>query len=67
MQGLVAEEEHIYAIVDVLDELAQQTGRSLTQIAINWVLQRPTVASVVIGARTPAQLADNRCRQPTGR
>jgi aryl-alcohol dehydrogenase-like predicted oxidoreductase len=57
--GLVADEEHIYAIVELLDELANETGRSLTQIAINWLLHRPTVSTVVMGARTPEQLRDN--------
>ena len=54
-----AEEEQIYRVVDVLDQIAQETGRSVAQIAINWVLQRPTVATVIIGARDEAQLQEN--------
>jgi aryl-alcohol dehydrogenase-like predicted oxidoreductase len=57
--GLVAEAEHIYGIVDVLDELVAETGHSISQIALNWLLQRPTVASIVVGARTEEQLRDN--------
>ncbi|GAB4069337.1 aldo/keto reductase [Ancylobacter sonchi] len=57
--GPPVEEERLYRIVDVLEELAEETGRSVPQIAINWLLQRPTVASVILGARNEAQLIDN--------
>jgi aryl-alcohol dehydrogenase-like predicted oxidoreductase len=53
------EDEQVYRIVDVLDELAAETGKTVPQIAINWVLQRPSVATVIIGARDEAQLRDN--------
>jgi aryl-alcohol dehydrogenase-like predicted oxidoreductase len=52
-------DEHLYRIVDVLDEVAGETGRTVPQVAINWLLQRPTVASVVIGARNEEQLRQN--------
>lgn len=51
--------ERLYDILAVLDEIAKETGKTLPQIAINWALNRPTVASVVIGARTEAQLREN--------
>ncbi len=57
--GPPVDEERLYRIVDVLDAIAQETGRSVPQIAINWLLQRPTVSSVIIGARNEAQLRDN--------
>lgn len=57
--GPPVEDEQLYAIVDVLDAIAQETGRSVPQVAINWLLQRPTVASVIIGARNEQQLRDN--------
>jgi len=57
--GPPVEEDHLYDIVDVLDELSAETGRTVPQIAINWLLQRPTVASVIIGARNEQQLRDN--------
>ncbi|MCB0164389.1 MAG: aldo/keto reductase [Anaerolineae bacterium] len=52
-------EELLYDIVDALDEVATETGKTPAQIALNWLLQRPTVASVVIGARNETQLAQN--------
>ncbi len=57
--GPPVEEEKLYAIVDVLDAIAQETGKSVPQVAINWLLQRPTVSSVIIGARNEQQLRDN--------
>ncbi|MBL9163989.1 MAG: aldo/keto reductase [Planctomycetaceae bacterium] len=51
--------EHLYAVVDILDEVAAETGKSVPQIALNWLLQRPTVATVVIGARNEEQLRQN--------
>jgi aryl-alcohol dehydrogenase-like predicted oxidoreductase len=54
-----AEQEQIYRVVEVLDELAKETGRTVAQIAINWVLQRPSVATVIIGARDESQLMEN--------
>jgi aryl-alcohol dehydrogenase-like predicted oxidoreductase len=52
-------EEDVFRIVDALDEVAKETGKSVAQIAINWVLQRPSVATVIIGARDEAQLRQN--------
>ena len=57
--GPPIDDERLYRIVDALDEIAAETGKTLPQIAINWLLQRPTVSSVIIGARTEAQLRDN--------
>nr|MDX3809172.1 aldo/keto reductase [Bosea sp. (in: a-proteobacteria)] len=57
--GPPVEDERLYAIVDALDAIAQETGKSVPQIAINWLLQRPTVSSVIIGARNEQQLRDN--------
>jgi len=53
------DEERLYRVVDALDVVAEETGRSIPQIAINWLLQRPTVSSVLIGARDEAQLVHN--------
>jgi aryl-alcohol dehydrogenase-like predicted oxidoreductase len=52
-------EELLYTIVDVVDELAQETNKTIPQVALNWLLQRPTVANVIIGARNEVQLKDN--------
>lgn len=57
--GVATPGEPLYKIVDALDEVAKETGKTLSQIALNWVLQRPTVASVVIGARNEEQLREN--------
>lgn len=51
--------ERLYRIVDVLVEISEETGRTVPQIALNWLLQRPTVSSVIVGARNEAQLRDN--------
>jgi hypothetical protein len=53
------EAEHLYRVIDALEAIAAETGRSVPQVAINWLLRRPTVASVIIGARNEAQLRDN--------
>ena len=52
-------EETLFHIVETMDEIAAETGRSHSQIALNWLLQRPTVASIIFGARTEEQLRDN--------
>lgn len=52
-------DEQLYRVVEALDEVAAETGKTVPQVAINWLLQRPTVASVLIGARDEAQLTQN--------
>jgi aryl-alcohol dehydrogenase-like predicted oxidoreductase len=52
-------DEYLYRVVDALDEVAKGTGKSVPQIALNWLTTRPTVSSVIIGARDEAQLRDN--------
>lgn len=53
------DEERLFKIVDTLDSLASETGKTIPQIALNWLLQRPTVSSVIIGARNEEQLKQN--------
>ena len=57
--GPLVDDEYVYRVVDVLDEIALESGKSVPQIALNWLLQRPSVATVIIGARNEAQLRDN--------
>ncbi len=57
--GPPVDDERLYRVVDVLDAISNETGKSIPQIAINWLLQRPSVATVLIGARNEAQLKDN--------
>ena len=52
-------QERLFRIVDALDIIAEETGKSIPQIAINWLLQRPTVSTVLIGARNEEQLRQN--------
>jgi aryl-alcohol dehydrogenase-like predicted oxidoreductase len=53
------DDERLYRVVDVLDEIATETGKSIPQIALNWLLQRPTVSTILVGARNEAQLRQN--------
>src|SRR6516162_9877871 len=57
--GPKAPDEYLYAVIDVVDEIAKETGKTVPQIALNWLLQRPTVSTLVIGARDEKQLRDN--------
>jgi len=57
--GPPVDDEHLYNVVDALDAVAQETGKTIPQIALNWLLQRPTVASLIVGARTEEQLQQN--------
>ena len=52
-------DERLYRVVDALDEVAAETGRAVPQVALNWLLRRPSVSSVLIGARDETQLRQN--------
>ncbi|MGA9248717.1 MAG: aldo/keto reductase, partial [Candidatus Acidiferrales bacterium] len=52
-------DEYVHKVVDVLDEVAKETGKTIPQIALNWLLQRPTVSNVIMGARNEEQLSQN--------
>jgi aryl-alcohol dehydrogenase-like predicted oxidoreductase len=58
-QGPQVNDEYLYRVVDAIDVIAKETGKSVPQIALNWLLQRPTVSSVIIGARNEEQLRQN--------
>jgi aryl-alcohol dehydrogenase-like predicted oxidoreductase len=58
-QGPQMDDEYLYTVVDALDAVAKETGRSVPQVALNWLLQRPTISSVIIGARNEEQLKQN--------
>jgi aryl-alcohol dehydrogenase-like predicted oxidoreductase len=58
-KGPPVEDEHLFRVVDALDDIAKETGKSIPQIALNWLFHRPTVSSVIIGARDEKQLKDN--------
>lgn len=57
--GPPVDTEHLYDVVDALDEIAAETGRTVPQIALNWLLTRPTVGTVIVGARNEEQLRQN--------
>ena len=57
--GVASDDERLYNILDVMDQIAAETGKTHTQIALNWLLQRPTVSNLIIGARNEAQLRQN--------
>ncbi len=57
--GPPVDDEYLYRVVDALDAVAEETGKSVPQVAINWLLQRPGVSTVIIGARNEAQLREN--------
>jgi aryl-alcohol dehydrogenase-like predicted oxidoreductase len=52
-------DERLYRVVDALDEIARETGKTVPQIALNWLFSRPTVSSVIIGSRSEEQLKQN--------
>jgi aryl-alcohol dehydrogenase-like predicted oxidoreductase len=57
--SLTTDEDRLFAITDVLEAVQQETGRSIPQVALAWLLSRPTVSGIVIGARNAEQLRDN--------
>lgn len=52
-------DEHVYKVVEAIDEVAAETGKTVPQIALNWLLQRPSVSTIIIGARDERQLQQN--------
>jgi aryl-alcohol dehydrogenase-like predicted oxidoreductase len=58
-QGPPVADELLFRVIDALDGIAAETGKTIAQIALNWLLQRPTVATVVVGARNEEQLRQN--------
>jgi aryl-alcohol dehydrogenase-like predicted oxidoreductase len=58
-KGPQVSDELLYQVVDALDQVAQETGKTVPQIALNWLLQRPTVATIIMGARNEEQLKQN--------
>lgn len=57
--GPPVEDQYLFTVVDALKEIAKQAEKTVPQVAINWLLQRPTVANVILGARNEEQLRDN--------
>jgi len=58
-EGPQMPDEYFFGVVDALDKVAAETGKTVPQIALNWLLQRPTISSVIVGARNEDQLRQN--------
>jgi aryl-alcohol dehydrogenase-like predicted oxidoreductase len=58
-RGPQVADELLFRVVDALDDVAKQTGKTIPQVALNWLLQRPTVSNVIVGARNEEQLKQN--------
>jgi aryl-alcohol dehydrogenase-like predicted oxidoreductase len=52
-------DEYLYKVVDALEAVAKETGKSVPQVALNWLVQRPSIATVIVGARNEQQLRQN--------
>jgi len=57
--GPPVDNDHLYNVVDVLIQVAEETGKTVSQVALNWLLSRPTVCNLVVGARNADQLQQN--------
>ncbi len=57
--GPLVEDEYLYTVVEALDKVAAETGKTVAQVALNWLLQRPNVCNIVVGARNEEQLRQN--------
>ncbi len=57
--GPQMEDEYLYKVVDALEAVAKETNKTVPQVALNWLLQRPTISTVIMGARNEHQLRQN--------
>jgi aryl-alcohol dehydrogenase-like predicted oxidoreductase len=57
--GPMVPDEYLYKVMDAIDAVAEETGNTVSQIALNWLLKRPSVSNVIVGARNVAQLKEN--------
>ncbi len=53
------DDEYLFGVIDALEEIAEETGKTIAQISLNWLLSRPGIANVVVGARNENQLIQN--------
>jgi aryl-alcohol dehydrogenase-like predicted oxidoreductase len=58
-QGPDVPDAFLFNIIDALQEISTETGKSIPQVSLNWLLQKPTISSLVIGARNETQLKEN--------
>jgi len=57
--GPIVDDDYLYHVVEAIDSVAKDTGKTVPQIALNWLLQQPTLSSVIVGARNDEQLTQN--------
>jgi len=58
-EGPPVSDQHLYKVIDALDEVAKETGKTVPQVALNWLVHRPSVCSIIVGARNEEQLRQN--------
>jgi len=58
-RGPQVEDEYLYRVVDALDAVSRETGKTVAQVALNWLLGRPSISTVIVGARNEEQLKQN--------
>jgi aryl-alcohol dehydrogenase-like predicted oxidoreductase len=58
-RGPQVPDEYLYRVVDALDAVSREVGKTIAQVALNWLLGRPSICSVIIGARNEEQLKQN--------
>jgi aryl-alcohol dehydrogenase-like predicted oxidoreductase len=58
-KGPPVADEQVFKVIDAIDAIAKETGKTVTQIALNWLLQRPTISTIIVGARNEEQLRQN--------
>jgi aryl-alcohol dehydrogenase-like predicted oxidoreductase len=58
-QGPPVSDDYVYKVIDSLEQVAKEVDKTVPQVALNWLLQRPTISSVIIGARNEEQLRQN--------
>jgi aryl-alcohol dehydrogenase-like predicted oxidoreductase len=58
-QGPRMADEYLFKVVDALDQVAKETGKSVPQVALNWLVQRPSISTIIVGARNEEQLRQN--------
>jgi aryl-alcohol dehydrogenase-like predicted oxidoreductase len=57
--GPQVSDEYLFKVVDALVEVAKETGKNAAQVALNWLVQRPSISTVIFGARNEEQLRQN--------
>ena len=58
-RGPQVSDDYLYKVVDALDAVSREVGKTIAQVALNWLLGRPSISTVIIGARNEEQLKQN--------